>query len=139
MTYQSDPFQPQTDNAAPEPWPSQPAAAADVAAPPQPAYTAPAAEGFATAGWSRPDAKNWMGITALVTSLLGFSIVGIVFGHLGRSAVRKGEASNPGVALAGLIIGYIFLILGVIVTIAYFALFAAVISDPTLIEGAATA
>jgi len=57
--------------------------------------------------------KDWMGITALVLSLAtlltGFTwIGGIIFGHLGLAAARRGEASNRGMALAGTIIGWVF-------------------------------
>lgn len=77
--------------------------------------------------------NNWMGIVSLVASLsaivLGFTcIVGIVFGHLGLNAVKKGEADNRGLALAGLITGYVFLGIGLLVVIAYIAFFAWVVS-----------
>ncbi|PKQ17879.1 MAG: hypothetical protein CVT68_06210 [Actinobacteria bacterium HGW-Actinobacteria-8] len=57
--------------------------------------------------------KDWMGITSLVLSLAtlvtGFTwIGGIIFGHLGLAAARRGEASNRGMALAGTIIGWVF-------------------------------
>ncbi len=68
--------------------------------------------------------KNWMGTLSLVMSLLGLvtvitAIAGIVFGHLGRSAARRGEADNDGMSLAGLIIGYV-----ITVTALIFAVFA---------------
>lgn len=69
--------------------------------------------------------KNWMGITSLILSLgtllFGITFIpGLVLGHLGLSAVKKGEANNYGVALAGVIIGWFFvavtlLFIGVIV------------------------
>lgn len=68
-----------------------------------PAYAAPAAP-----------TKNWMGITSLVTSLLGISLLGIIFGHLGMSAAKKGEADNKGLAIAGLVLGYLGLVGGVL-------------------------
>ncbi|MDE0573498.1 DUF4190 domain-containing protein [Demequina sp. B12] len=95
------------------PQPGQPPYGAPqyAAQPPQQPYKNPAT------------AKNWMGITSLVTSILGISLAGIIFGHLGRSAVRKGEADNPGMSLAGLIIGYIGMVLSIIAIIAMFAFF----------------
>ncbi|MDE0573499.1 hypothetical protein ON058_08720 [Demequina sp. B12] len=53
------------------------------------------------------DAKTWMNITALVTSLVGIGLAGIIFGHLGLAAVKRGEAQQRGLGLAGLIIGYV--------------------------------
>ncbi|WP_062520108.1 DUF4190 domain-containing protein [Demequina silvatica] len=72
--------------------------------------------------------KNWMGVTALVLSLAGLftgitAIAGIVFGHLSLGAVKRGEADNRGVGLAGLIIGYVITVLGILVLIGLFAAF----------------
>lgn len=68
-----------------------------------------------------------MGITSLVLSLAGIitfiSVIGgIIFGHMSMSAAKKGQADNRGMGLAGLIIGYIFLALGILGIIAIIAL-----------------
>lgn len=73
-------------------------------------------------------AKNWMNITSLVLSLssllLGITAIGgIVFGHLGLAAAKRGEANNRGLGLAGVIIGYIFVVLGILAIVAFFAFF----------------
>ncbi|WP_297081474.1 DUF4190 domain-containing protein [uncultured Demequina sp.] len=73
--------------------------------------------------------KNWMGIISLVLSLVGLltwftAIPGIVFGHLGLAAAKRGEANNRGLSLGGLITGYVVLVLGILATIAIFAFFA---------------
>ena len=79
--------------------------------------------------------KNWMGITALILSLatfvVGFTwIGGIIFGHLGLAAVKRGEANNRSIALAGTIIGWVMGAL-TILTIVGVALFIFVASsDP---------
>jgi hypothetical protein len=54
-----------------------------------------------------------MGIASLVLSLATFVtgitwIGGIVLGHMGLAAAKRGEASNRGVALAGTVIGWVF-------------------------------
>ncbi|WP_062205616.1 DUF4190 domain-containing protein [Demequina salsinemoris] len=51
--------------------------------------------------------KNWMGITSLVTSLISLPFIAVIFGHLGLRAVKRGEANNRGIALAGTILGWI--------------------------------
>lgn len=56
------------------------------------------------------DSKNWMGILSLILSigtlLTGITwIGGIIFGHMGLAAAKRGEASNREVALAGVIVG----------------------------------
>lgn len=72
--------------------------------------------------------KNWMGVTALVLSLasliVGFTAIGgIVFGHLSVAAAKRGEADNGGLGRAGLILGYIFTIVGILGIVAFFLFF----------------
>ena len=52
--------------------------------------------------------KNVLGILSLIFPFVGLALVGIILGHLGLSAVRKGDANNRGVALAGTIISWVF-------------------------------
>ncbi|SEJ52852.1 DUF4190 domain-containing protein [Demequina mangrovi] len=128
---------------APTPQPEQPQQPPQQ--PPQPAqpapgYTqAPPQQGYAQPGYAQPGygaapaygpgsgtQKNWMGVTALILSLAGLftgitAIGGIVFGHLSLAAAKRGEADNRGLGLAGLIIGYILVVLGIFALIAIFA------------------
>ncbi|MGW2745643.1 DUF4190 domain-containing protein [Streptomyces sp. NPDC001450] len=85
----------------------------------------PAAGGY---GWPglQPQPNNGMGTASLVLGILatvGFcawplalvmGVVAVVLGALGRGKARRGEATNPGVALAGIICGAagIVLVLG---------------------------
>ncbi|WP_062378832.1 DUF4190 domain-containing protein [Demequina pelophila] len=64
-------------------------------------YAAPGPHGGATTE------KNWMAIVALVGALLVFAPLGIIFGHLGRSAAAQGRATNRGLATAGMVVGYV--------------------------------
>ncbi|BCU76095.1 DUF4190 domain-containing protein [Luteolibacter sp. LG18] len=50
-----------------------------------------------------------LAIASLVTSLLGLGLVGVVCGHIALSRIKKsaGALTGHGIALAGLIIGYI--------------------------------
>lgn len=72
---------------------------------------------------------NGLAIASLVCSLATFmfcgvgSILGIVFGHIARHQTKRTGDAGSGMALAGLIIGYVTLALGVIVfgAIAIFA------------------
>lgn len=79
-----------------------------------PGQPAPAAYSYGygtpTPYGGNPTAKNWMGIVGLVSWFVGLSLVSIILGHLGRSAAKRGEATNGGVALASLILGYIQLL-----------------------------
>lgn len=93
----TDPF------AAPTPG-QQPAAA------PPPLYGAPLAaprNGFGTAGLV-------LGILSILACLLVVpAVLGIIFGSVGRRRAKRGEATNGGVALAGIICGSVGLALGV--------------------------
>jgi len=143
------PPEPQGDQpqAPPEPAPQQPVTPmADTSAPmgqyaqppyaqsgygQQPQYSAPPQYGY-PAGPRPGTEKNWMGITSLVLSLSGLifgitAIAGIVFGHLGLAAANRGEADNRGVALGGLITGYVLVGLGIITTIIVLVFFGALV------------
>lgn len=59
-----------------------------------------------------PQPEQGMAIAALVCSLVGIffclpSILGIIFGHIGYSKAKRGEAGGQGMAQAGMIIGYV--------------------------------
>jgi hypothetical protein len=47
-----------------------------------------------------------MGLSAFIASLVGAGVVGIILGHLGLRAVRRREATNRPLALAGTVLGY---------------------------------
>ncbi len=69
-----------------------------------------------------------MAIVSLVCSLVGLvgmfpaSLIGIVFGHLALGRIRRGEESGHGMAVAGLILGYIVTIFWVVVIVGFCAL-----------------
>jgi len=67
-------------------------------------------------GWGASDGKNWMGILSLVLgcTCVASGLIGAIFGHLGLAACKRGEANNPGIALAGVIVNYAVIGLAVI-------------------------
>ncbi|QES46263.1 hypothetical protein DEJ49_26885 [Streptomyces venezuelae] len=83
--------------------------------------------GYPGYGWAAmPMAPaNGMGVTALVLGIIaaaGFclwplaivlGILAVVFGAVGRGKARRGEATNAGQALAGIICGAVGIVLGV--------------------------
>lgn len=94
-------------------------------APAAPAYGAPAygapANAYGQPGGAAPK-TNTFAIVSLVSSLAGLItgitfLVGIIFGHLSLSQIKKTGENGRGMALAGLIIGYVGLLLGIILTI----------------------
>lgn len=55
-------------------------------------------------------------ILALVLSCVGFvtcgvtSIVGVVFGHIAMGKIKRGEEDGHGLAVAGLVVGYLVIV-----------------------------
>ncbi|WP_253195507.1 hypothetical protein [Streptomyces sp. JHA26] len=88
-------------------------------------YAAPQPPGYY--GWPgmTPMPSNGMGTAGLVLGIVAaavfclwplaivLGILGVVFGALGRGKARRGEATNPGQALAGIICGTAGIVLGV--------------------------
>lgn len=68
-----------------------------------------------------------LGILSLVTwfLLIGgvFGVVAVVLGALGRGKAKRGEASNGGMALAGIVTGALGILLTVLVVVGVAALF----------------
>jgi type IV pilus assembly protein PilA len=58
-----------------------------------------------------------LAVVSLVTSLIGAHLVGIITGHIALSRVKKLQLRGHGLALAGVIIGYIGFVFVVIVSI----------------------
>ncbi|MFF4835623.1 DUF4190 domain-containing protein [Streptomyces sp. NPDC001315] len=99
--------------------------------PAQPGYggahgpQAPGAPGYY--GWPGmpPMANNGMGTAALVLGILSaivfclwpiaiiMGVLGVIFGAIGRKKANRGEATNGGQALAGLICGAVGIVLGI--------------------------
>ncbi|MFD0550099.1 DUF4190 domain-containing protein [Streptomyces rectiviolaceus] len=92
-----------------------------------PGYPGYQGQGPPAYGWpAMPMAPaNGMGVTALVLGIIaaaGFclwplaivlGILAIIFGSIGRGRAKRGEATNPGQALAGIICGIAGIVLGV--------------------------
>jgi len=69
-----------------------------------------------------PPSSAWA-IASFICSLLGISILGVIFGHVALSEINKsnGQMAGRGLAIAGLILGYIpltiiafFILIGVL-------------------------
>ncbi|MGW6456110.1 DUF4190 domain-containing protein [Streptomyces sp. NPDC055078] len=84
--------------------------------------------GYPQTGWQQPATpQNGLGITAMVLGILSvclfclYGVVGIIlgilaliFGILGRKRVKRGEATNGGMALSGIILGVVGIVLGAV-------------------------
>ncbi|HEU0182561.1 DUF4190 domain-containing protein [Agromyces sp. NPDC004153] len=106
------------------PQPQQPAPAYGQQAPaygqPAPAYGQPA-PGYGQPYGQPAKKTNVLAIVSLIASIAGFviawgigSIVGIICGHISLSQIKKTGEEGRGLAVAGLIVGYIGLALAIL-------------------------
>lgn len=95
-------------------------------APSQPQPVPTAALAYQSPAMHAPPSQA-MAITSFVLGLAGFfvgfiaSILAIVFGHIALGRIRRGEEGGRGFAIAGLILGYLLVVL----TVGAFLLFGA--------------
>ena len=68
-----------------------------------------------------PASINTLAIVALVTSLLGVHLAGIICGHIALNQIKTTGEGGRGLALAGLIIGYIFMAIVIVIVLGLIA------------------
>lgn len=133
MSDPNTPSEPRPEQNAPTPPPYSPSNAAPPAGAPQNPYGAPQQNPYAQPeqpyaaapayGYQQQGPKtNTLAIVSLVASLssliLGItSIVGIITGHIALSQIKKTGENGRGLALGGLISGYVLTALGIIALI----------------------
>jgi Domain of unknown function (DUF4190) len=76
----------------------------------------------------QPTQTNVLAIIALVTSLVGIHLAGIICGHIALNQIKTSGENGRGMALAGLIIGYVFLALVIVLCSVWFIFFFAAIN-----------
>ena len=76
-------------------------------------------------GYAAPRPTNMLAIVSLVTSVIGLGLVGIITGHIARGQIRRSGEGGAGLALAGLIVGYVVTALEILFVLAFIGLFAA--------------
>lgn len=97
----------------------------------QPAYQGPN---------GAPGQRNTLALVSLILGIAGFvtsisSIAAIVTGHIALNQIKKRGEEGRGMALTGLILGYVVLVLSIIAIIAAVVLFGAIASNPDLYDG----
>ena len=70
---------------------------------------------------------NVLAIIALVASCLGFTVPGIIMGHIALHQIKQTGEQGHGLALAGVIVGYCLLGVFVILTVIYVLAFVGLI------------
>lgn len=78
---------------------------------------------------------NVLAIVSLVTSILGLSLIGIITGHIGMNQIKKTGESGRGLAIAGLIIGYVVLVFEIIWIVGLIVAAAAVSASGEMMVG----
>jgi hypothetical protein len=79
-------------------------------------------EGTPVAVVAPPATTNALAIVSLVTGILGISVLAVVFGHVARAQIRQTGQAGTGMALAGLILGYVALAVTVAAVVFIFVL-----------------
>ncbi|NUT38060.1 MAG: DUF4190 domain-containing protein [Hamadaea sp.] len=84
-------------------------------------YVAPAGYGMPYQPYPVARPTNGMAIASLVTSLAmiavctPLSILGVIFGHIAKRQIRETGEDGAGLATAGIIIGWIFFLLPILI------------------------
>jgi hypothetical protein len=73
---------------------------------------------------------NVFAIVALITGILGMAVVPVVFGHISLSQIKKTGEQGRGMAIAGLVLGYLGILAYVVIILATVALAVAAVSVP---------
>ncbi len=84
--------------------------------PPPPGAYPPPYGGYPYTGYPQPQPTNALAIAALVCAFV-FAPLGIVFGHISLSQIKKTGEEGRGLAVAGLIISYLITVLAILVVV----------------------
>jgi len=115
MSNDIPPIPPAPDNSTPPQPYQQPAPTPSYQ---QPGYNAPQ-PGYNAQPYAPAAPTNTLAIVSLILSIVGVGIGGIITGHIARKQIAQTGEGGSGLALAGLIIGYVTVGIGVIVVIFY--------------------
>ena len=117
--------------------PAAPAPGAETPAPPQQGAP-PAAPAYGQQPYvqqSPTEKYNVLSIVSLVTSVLGISLAGIICGHIGLSQIGRTGEKGRGLAIAGLVLGYLGIVAGIILMVVLIPVMIAILNDPSLVDG----
>ncbi|WP_166785702.1 MULTISPECIES: DUF4190 domain-containing protein [Cryobacterium] len=78
---------------------------------------------------------NVLAIVSLVTSVLGISLAGIICGHIGLSQIGRTGEKGRGLAIAGLVLGYLGIVAGLVLLVVLIPVMVAILNDPSLVDG----
>lgn len=81
-----------------------------------PGQPVPASPPMVAAGPSLSDRTNTLAILALVFGILG-GYLAIIFGHIARSQIKRTRERGEGMATAGPLLGFVWLVVTVILVV----------------------
>lgn len=114
----------------PQPYPGQPSPAQPYAGQPyagQPYAAAPY-------GYSPAPRTNTLAIVSLVSAFV-VSIVAVITGHIALSQIKRTGETGRGMALAGLILGYIGVGFGVLFFVIWLTMFLSIMGHSAVLTG----
>jgi hypothetical protein len=135
----NDPYQPYGQPSDPSPYGSQPQGQPPYGQPSEPSpyggqpqgqpYGAPYGQPTPPFGYAPPPATNGLAIASLVVSLVslvvcaGFTgFVGAILGHVSKSQISRSNEQGAGLALAGIIVGWLGFALFIALVVGFIAL-----------------
>lgn len=70
--------------------------------------------------YPQPQRTSGVAIASLVTSLLGIGLAGVICGHIALSQIKRsaGALGGKGLAIAGLVIGYVGVLIWLLIAVA---------------------
>ena len=69
--------------------------------------------------YAPPRPTNVLAIISLIASCVGFTVPGIIMGHIALHQIKQTGEGGHGLALAGVIVGYALLAVAIVVTVIY--------------------
>jgi len=122
---------PASNEPTPPPAYSPPAAPAYGA--PAPAYgAAPAApQAYTSQGYGTPGVQDKWNVLAIVSLVSAFfvSLAAVICGHIALSQIKKTGEKGRGLAIAGLVLGYLGILSGIIVIVFFIIVTIAAVND----------
>ncbi|MCV7283325.1 peptidylprolyl isomerase [Mycolicibacterium flavescens] len=97
---------------------------------PPPGYPA----GYPGYGHPPPRQTNSLAVVSLICAFL-FAPLGVVFGHISLSQIKRSGEEGRGLAIAGLVIGYLLTVVAVLVIVVSIVFVAAVARDLESLDG----
>ncbi|MGO2658200.1 DUF4190 domain-containing protein [Mycetocola reblochoni] len=90
----------------------------------EPVYTAPPVGGSTPDGFvpeSRQGKTSLLAIFSLIAPFVGASLLGIIMGAVALGQIRKTGETGRGLAIAGIVVGGVFILVGLIFALVFFA------------------